>query len=179
MKTCKHPKIAKQLMENFLNSACDLGTYNADGEFDPIYITMIRGDEFSAEIVSDIDDCEELEIEYNFNSLDDEGAKLFRKYWTDKVPMLKGFSTIVLTLLHELGHLETQEAIRKEFSREMRDVVWAIIDMSCDTNAEKNLRYFAMPDETAATEWAIKWLSDADHRKRAKAFEAKFFKCFA
>ena len=41
-----------------------------------------------------------------------------------------------------------------------------------------NNAYFQMPDETAATEWAIKWLSNPENRKIAKAFEKKFFACF-
>ena len=41
-----------------------------------------------------------------------------------------------------------------------------------------NYAYFTLPDETAATEWAINWLSDAENRKKAKAFEKKFFACF-
>jgi len=41
---------------------------------------------------------------------------------------------------------------------------------------EKNALYFDLPDEKAATEWAIKWL--AENAAIAKEFEKEFVKCW-
>ena len=46
------------------------------------------------------------------------------------------------------------------------------------SNEERNRIYFGLPDETAATEGAIKWLSIKENAKKAKKFEKEFFKCF-
>jgi O-antigen/teichoic acid export membrane protein len=40
------------------------------------------------------------------------------------------------------------------------------------------MMYFLLPDEMSATDWAVEWLQDAEHRRIAKAFEKKFFACF-
>ena len=177
MKKCIHPRRAYNLMKNFLNDVSDLYYFNED-EFEKTEILLRKSDAFAAESVDCVADCDTLEIYYNLDTLTDEGSKLFRAYWTDKVPMLKGFADITLTLLHELGHLETSDELRKTFSYEMRQLAWSAIDMTCDNVKEKNIKYFGMPDETAATQWGIAWLSDAENRKYAKAFEKEFFACF-
>ena len=41
-----------------------------------------------------------------------------------------------------------------------------------------NFEYFKLPDEKAATDWAIEWLSHPENRRKAKEFEKKFFACF-
>ena len=180
MKTCIHPRRAYNLMRSFLNTASDLYyTYDEDdSEIDKTEILLKKGDCFCATTYDCISDCDTLEIEYNFDELWSNGADLFRAYWTKKVPMLKGFSNITLTLLHELGHLETSEAIREAFSFEMRQLTWFAIDNKCDNEAEKNFKYFKMPDEAAATNWGINWLSNAENRKIAKHFEKEFWACF-
>lgn len=128
-------------------------------------------------------------IHYNFDELwNDNGA--FRKFWQNEYPMLRGFADITLILLHELGHHETNDQIvedgftkaeREELMEEIQDYYTYIDEeakiMYVDKESIEN-EYFQMPDETAATEWAINWLSNPENRKKAKAFEKKFFACF-
>ena len=175
---CVHPRKAYNLMKAFLNAASDL-VYTCGGEEpDKIEIIPRKSDCFSAENVDTVDNSETLEIYYNFDGLFDESMKLFRDYWTQKVPMLAEFADITLTLLHELGHLETTDKIRAEFPNEMRELFWFAIDSNGGDNDEKNRRYFEMPDERAATEWGIEWLKDAEHQRFAKNFEKNFYSCF-
>ena len=174
-KRCKHPRKAKKIMAEFVNAISDL--YNEDDE--KIEIVLKEDEHFYAGAVEHPAEWDELEIFYNFNDLNDVTAKMFRAYWTAKVPMLKGFANVTLTLLHELGHLETNEAIRKEYPLAMRYFTEQLIDEICTDDVDRNFKYFSMTDETVATEWGITWLSNPQNRKFAKAFEKKFFKCFA
>lgn len=177
MKKCIHPRKAYNLMKEFLNEISDLCYFDGD-DYYKTEILLCKADEFAAECVDCVAECDELEIYYNFENLYGEGAKLFRTYWTKKVPMLKGFANITLTLLHELGHLETNDKIRQTFSVEMRKLTWFAIDNKFNNVDDKNYHYFAMPDEASATQWGIDWLSNAEHRKIAKIFEKKFLACF-
>lgn len=170
---CVYPRKAKHSMTEFLNTACDL--YCDD---EKVEIILKKSDAFAAESTDCATAYEELEIYYNLETLEDDGAKLFRDYWTQKEPMLKEFSNIVLTLLHELGHLETTDEIRKTFTYKMRQLAWECIDLQDYSKEEKECQYFAMPDETAATEWGINWLKKAENKKIAKEFEKKFSTCF-
>lgn len=100
----------------------------------------------------------------------------FEVDFRNRCPMARGFANITLSLLHELGHFYvdlddgiqwTEEQRKRELER-IRTLPRIL----------RNLEYFKMPDENGATEWAIAWLNDPEHRKIAKAFEKKFFSCF-
>lgn len=160
MTTCIHPRIAQRVMQNFVNDASSSGG-----------IIVRKGKEFCAV-------CSEKRIEYSFDGLADEGMAIFRKYWAEKAPVFNEFSNATLSLLHELGHVETNARVRRNFTWKMRQLAWAAIDMQYETNEEKNNHYFEMPDEKAATEWAIEWLADANHKHIAKLFETQFLACF-
>ena len=163
-----------RLMKAFLNDACDLLT----NEGETVEIMLQKCQSFQADIVENQSEYEELDIYYNLDELFAESSKIFRSYWVERCPMLKGFSDITISLLHELGHLETNEEIRPEFPVAMREIALMGIEERFDNDLDRNRFYFALPDEKAATEWAIKWLSDAENRKKAKKFEKKFFACF-
>ena len=171
---CVHTRRVASLMKAFLNDASDLLT--ADGEV--VEIMLHKDNSFQADIVENQSEYDELDIYYNFDELFAESSKIFRAYWVERCPMLKGFSDITISLLHELGHLETNEEIRPDFPVFARELAMLAIEDRATDNTERNNLYFALPDEKAATEWAIKWLSDAENRKKAKKFEKKFFACF-
>lgn len=177
-KTCIHPRKVCNVMKQFLNEICDL-TYTYD-KSDLITIQLRKGRQFCAEGIDTVDDAIDgvLHIYYNLDQLSHETAKIFRSYWTKKSSMLKGFSDITLSLLHELGHFETSDEVRKTFNFFDRELAMMAIHNKYHDLKSVNYAYFTLPDETAATEWAINWLSDAENRKKAKAFEKKFFACF-
>lgn len=97
----------------------------------------------------------------------------FRK----RCPLAKGFANITLIMLHELGHFYVALDDSIKFSSRQRFAQLQYIAMFIP-KGKQNEEYFKMPDEHGATEWAIKWLQDPEHRKIAKRFEKEFFSCF-
>lgn len=93
----------------------------------------------------------------------DMGDKLFRKSFTERYPMTKGFSTITLALLHECGHWHTRSVVNTSVYTTMVEQVI--------THEE----YFNIPYERLATDWAICWLSSPTNRIIAKWFEESYF----
>lgn len=91
----------------------------------------------------------------------------------------RGFASITLCLLHEMGHYYTVKKVFEEnpdYNRgeEIFKII-CLIEMKNNPMYEANRLYQQLPDELAATTWALDWLADAEHRKLAKAFEKKFF----
>ncbi len=112
-------------------------------------------------------------ITYKLEELCDKSQKQFRKNITSKSKVTKGFCDATLAILHEVGHFANEE-ISRSYNRKIaiREIYekfpWS----------EVNLQYFKLPDENAATEWAVDWLSIPKNRKIAKDFEKNFFSCF-
>lgn len=102
------------------------------------------------------------------------GDQQFRSDFVSRCLKAKGFANITLSLLHELGHFETHFMEFKNYNR-IKELTLLREQYSEETI---NFAYFRLPDETAATNWAINWLDSAENRKKAKAFEKKFFSCF-
>ena len=110
-------------------------------------------------------------VDYN----DDEAGKYFRRDFINRCPLARGFADVTLSVLHEIGHRMTEDLIPENYNREHAEI---ICFLDADSLEEANKNYFKLPDEAAATNWAIEWLSDPENRKIAKAFEKKFFACF-
>lgn len=95
----------------------------------------------------------------------DAGDTQFRNDFIKRCPMARGFANVTLTILHEIGH---------HFNRE----IYLFYD---DSNHVPiwvdgfDITHYSLPYEIAATDWAIKWLKNAEHRKLAKAFEKEYF----
>lgn len=113
---------------------------------------------------------EKFRIGYNFNAIWSKDG--FRETCTSRSPVCKGFANITLILLHELGHFSSQQDF-EDYNREEE-----IKFLNTIPHEIASMMYFLLPDEMSATDWAVEWLQDAEHRKIAKAFEKKFFACF-
>lgn len=113
---------------------------------------------------------EEFRIGYNFNAIWSKDG--FRETCTSRSPVCKGFANITLILLHELGHFSSQQDF-EDYNREEE-----IEFLNSIPHEIASMMYFLLPDEMSATDWAVEWLQDAEHRRIAKAFEKKFFACF-
>lgn len=87
----------------------------------------------------------------------------FRKDFTQRYSVAKGFANPTLTILHECGHWNTREQINVFTYCRRR--------ARCKTSAE----YYLMKEERIATDWAIQWLYEPENRKLAKEFERKYF----
>ena len=94
----------------------------------------------------------------NFSISDDD--RVFRNDFIRRCPLARGFSHVTLSILHEIGH---------HFRRE--DYIFSdIVEPEDYTTAE----HILLPYEITATDWAIEWLQDAEHRRVAKQFEKDF-----
>jgi len=91
-----------------------------------------------------------------------EGDKAFRKDFTKRCPAGQGFANVTLSILHEIGHFFNKEVFYAQ-------------DMEEYSKITEYEEYFSLPCEKVATDWAINWLQDKEHRKVAKAFEKVFF----
>ena len=175
MKKLKNSELLENTMAAFLYAASDLEYYDEDGTAHKKLPWVVKGDRFCA--YTDEDDCDSVffYVDYCLNELFyNIGTKEFRKNFVDRCPKARGFANITLSLLHELGHLETTWY---DFGDYDRDAEYAKI-LTLPTN-QINHEYFKLPDEYAATEWAIEWLSKKENRIVAKQFERAFFACFA
>ena len=112
-------------------------------------------------------------IGYNIDELFSKGSKQFANNFYKQYPSGRGFASVTLSLLHELGHFYTCDLDFGEYDRE-KEIAWI---ESLPQNMI-NFYYFLLPDEEAATNWAIEWLKNKENRKIAKAFEKQFFACF-
>ena len=87
----------------------------------------------------------------------------FRKDFTQRYSVAKGFADVTLTILHECGHWKTQDQID----------IWNYGKKVA--RCKNNKDYFLMKEERIATDWAIQWLYEPENRKLAKEFERKYF----
>ena len=175
---CIHPRKAQRLMEKFVNEISPLYHLCDDDTYEKTEILVKQDDYFASDSIDSTLEYDQIAITYNFDELWDESAKLFRAYWSKRYPLTKGFADITISLLHELAHLIVNDEIRKTFSYKDRALAIAAIDLRAQDYKEKCDLYFGMPDEVAATEWGLNWLSINENAKKAKAFEKEFFKCF-
>ena len=93
--------------------------------------------------------------------LKDEDDKLFRADFVARCPLARGFADVTISILHEIGH----HFHRTEY-------------IFCDYDEYENAlgtNHFKLHCEMVATDWAIEWLQDANHRKIAKQFEKIYF----
>ena len=115
----------------------------------------------------------ELHFFYNLDELYSKGSKQFAQDFFARCPMGRGFASVTIAILHEIGHMNAQQSF-EGYNR-----VEAIKELEKNFPRETiNFEYFKLPDEKAATDWAIEWLSHPENRRKAKEFEKKFFACF-
>lgn len=197
--TIKHPRKIIWVMRDFIQSAHNL-QYNAGCVYKTPLPTNVTTDEFlewfaqgeeiyekrMVKLVSEgkycaycSDEGKTFRIGYDkkdiasnfFPGNADFSVDIYRR-----CPMTRGFANITLSLLHELGHICTNDKVENWDTQKRIDRINEI-RQQYKTRREINFAYFKMPDETMATDWAIAWLQDPEHRKIAKAFEKKFFAC--
>lgn len=96
---------------------------------------------------------------------------------------LKGFSMVTFTLLHEAGHhmvAEEMEDVEDEIETPDNLIGYAFAHANNWKEFHDVIQsfHYNKPHEQAATNWAIKFLSDPNNRKKTKAFEKAFFKAW-
>ena len=197
---CLHPRRMVNIMRDFLFEASDLeyeATYPpADVTFEDFWndhslmiSEMWKCDckvKHTGRFEAHVGDFQEEDdsvfvIGYSMEEIETKVSDYFTDNFRSRFPVAKGFSNVTLALLHELGHFETcydcdeqyPDWNRSEARKELHKKYKPTNDLY---NA--NQEYFTWPDERLATEWAANWLTDANNRKLAKAFEIKFASCF-
>ena len=145
---------------------------NAVDEEIPSQVKMTYREEGFAVCPIEKDDPE-FHFFYNLDELYSRGHKQFAQDFFARCPMGRGFASITITILHEIGHMNAQQDF-EGYSR-----IEAIRELKNNFPRETiNFEYFKLPDEKSATDWAIEWLSHPENRRKAKEFEKKFFACF-
>lgn len=93
---------------------------------------------------------------------DEEAVFAFTQNFTAQFPCAAAYGTFLLSLLHEIGHLETENESIDDI--EEREKVITFED------------YFSLWNEKIATEWAGNWLEN--HSDIANKFEVEVGKLF-
>ncbi len=136
-----------------------------------VKLTRIKNHGFS--VCVDDKGEDEFRMSYSIEELWSFGSKQFAQDFFARCPMGRGFASVTLAILHELGHMNAEQ----EF--EGYDRKTALIELRKSVpRSVLNFEYFKLPDEKSATDWAIEWLNDPENRKKAKQFEKEFFACF-
>lgn len=177
-RTLIYPVKVKWVMRDFMNEISPL-LYKDGNNYLPQKCSMIKSFQFAAccqQTQEALEREKEFCVFYNIDELFCTGMMQFRTDFVKRYQGGKGFATITLTLLHEMGHLITYPINGQEWLKIRQEKMPEILSVPKST---RNFLYFTLPDEYAATQWAIEWLQDPEHRKIAKAFEKKFFACFA
>jgi len=110
-------------------------------------------------------------LEDGSNYTDENGLGIICANMGQRASYMKGFSQITKILLHEMGHHFTYHQIEALYGAEEMKRLYK----EAEGNNEK---YLHVPAEWVATQWAINWLADEQHRKLAKEFEKEFWACF-
>lgn len=175
--TPAHPGKVQRLMREFLEEVSTLTYFDEDEEMELLRDIVLRKGKNGFCTNTTPDDESIVQIYYDFTDLNARkvSVKVFNQNVRARAPFTKGISDVTIALLHELGHNATINDLPKDFDR-----IEQILDIFASTeNFELRCRmYCDLADEWAATQWAIDWLSDAENRKRARAFERAFFKAW-
>ena len=98
---------------------------------------------------------------YYTDGMTDEGDAAFRLNFVKRCPIAACYSDFTLSLLHELGHVMTS------------------CDMTGDSASdefETYEDYFATHDETIATDWAIRFISNKRNASFLDYFDSEYKK---
>lgn len=70
------------------------------------------------------------------------------------------YSITLWSILHEIGHYETENEIEEDTDDEELRFWLSMTDKKVAENPTIQDRYFNLPSEWVATEWAIDWIKD-------------------
>lgn len=112
---------------------------------------------------------------------DDWTDDLYNKFVTKEFG-LKDFDTFVISILHEVGHHMTNDDIDEmtAFACECKkiEIVTKLEQVTTLKQAEKiEMKYFKLPDEYAATKWAVDYYNT--HRKKCENMARKASKAIS
>ena len=176
--TPAHPRKVQRLMREFLEDASTLTYFDDDLEMEiQRSISLRKGkDGFCTDPTPE--DESTVVIFYDFTDLDQTktSPRVFNQNVRARASFTRGIADVTIALLHELGHNAVFGNLPKGFNR--NDELINIFAATRDNFVLRCQMYCDLPDEWAATQWAIDWLSDPENRRKARAFERAFFKAW-
>lgn len=153
------------LTKHFIKEITSLKDKNGN----PYKVAIYEGrDGFAANPPSLKHECIKIKVDFSDKPSKDIGSLEFVRNATMRSPVVKKVSHYTFSLLHELGHLETYKNLPSDYHRKEAE---AQIYQYRESYKIKNLRYFLLPDEYAATDWVINWLRNPKNIRKAKRFE--------
>ena len=165
--TCAHPRRCINLMRKFLADSHNLTYQNVKRSI------ILRKDPdggFSTTLIEE--NTPFIEIFYDFEEYKED--EIFRKFIISLDSSMQEFANITLSLLHEMGHNVHRN---KTFSYDRTEMMKKI-EKEAQSEEDLHFGYFQLPDELAATKWAINWLKKKENRLLAKQFEKEYFEAF-
>ncbi len=170
-RTLKNRQRMEMVMRSFLYSACHDDEIVFSTRQYPSYISNfgVNGKDYYR-------GSKRVTLYYNLDLLFDNTKYSINVIMGDmnrRSKTVNGFSRITKILLHELGHLATCVEVYGK-NGENFDAI-----MKQRERSNSNSTYLKIPDEYAATEWALNWLEKPENRTIAYKFEKRFWACFA
>lgn len=165
--TCAHPRRCINLMRKFLADSHNLTYHNVKRSI------ILRKDPcggFSTNLTDE--NTPFIQIFYDLEEHEED--EIFRNFVISLDSSMQEFANITLSLLHEMGHNIHRN---KTFSYD-RNKMLEKNRNEAKSEEELQFNYFRLPDELAATKWAINWLKKSENRLLAKKFEKDFFEAF-
>lgn len=128
-------------------------------EFDEEYSASLN-EKFSADIISN-------EISYAI-AVKEESTDNFVKNFVERFSCAEKYNPFLLSILHEIGHLETID-----------EMVDDILERNSDTITDEE--YFNLHNEKIATDWVGFWLEDNEElaKKYNTEIEKSLFKLYS
>lgn len=129
---------------------------------EPFEVTAEMGETFYYYLVSST-------IYYTLREEPEE--KYFLDYVFSLAPDLRGYDGFLISFLHELGHHYTLDELSEDEANESWDAKYRISNEYEDGRVDLQEEYFNLPDEAAATNWAIEYIRN--NREKIDEFWSK------
>ena len=112
-----------------------------------------------------------IAILYNPNELYHPTESIFADFARKINPVYDNFNPIVISILHEVGHLRTLNTLKEFYPNYNRFFSILALESNYNTDSELNYHYMRLPDERLATTWALEWLTYERNANYAHRFE--------
>lgn len=107
----------------------------------------------------------------NYTLLEEPEEKYFLNHVFSLAPDLAGYDGFLISFLHELGHHYTLDELSEDEVDESLSAKYRISDEYTDGRVDLQEEYYNLPDEAAATNWAIEYIRN--NREKIDEFWSK------
>ena len=149
----KYNFIEKRVIKNFVKL------------INPDYKVKFEGSAFECDVDEQVVYIGERKFNYD--------GKMFMDWFKQEFPVCKDINWWIISLLHEIGHIETSTDELQEERDLLYSTLKAVFDFGTTTVEEMNKAYFQIPCEYQATDWGANWW--LEHKKECQKL-VKFLK---